>query len=109
MRATIWRVYMKYTRNQPTPKPQKWRHEIAIFPPFLGATSVITERSLNSAGRAVFNCVVKPKQYLQAITTDRNSAMSRSELKAITCIRVQSRENTRVQVATGSGFASSES
>ena len=39
------------------------------------------------------------------ITTDRNGAMSQSEFEAITSNRRQARENARVQVTIGFGFA----
>ena len=48
----------------------------------------------------------KPKQLLQPITTDANSAMSQSEYETITCSWGKARENARVQAVIGIAFAS---
>ena len=48
----------------------------------------------------------KPKQFLWPTTTDASSAMSQSEYEAITRNRRKARENARLQVAIGFGFAS---
>ena len=47
-----------------------------------------------------------PKLLIGPITAGANSAMSQSELLAITCNLLKAREKSRVQSATGFGFAS---
>ena len=48
----------------------------------------------------------KPKQLLRPITKGANSTMNQSQLRAITCNSLKTREKSPVHGATGFGFAS---
>ena len=48
----------------------------------------------------------KPKQLLRPITTGADSAMNQSQLLAITCNSLKTREKSRVRGAISFGFAS---
>ena len=48
----------------------------------------------------------KPKQLLQPIRTQTNSAMNQSQFLAITCNSLEGREKSRVHGLIGFGFAS---
>ena len=48
----------------------------------------------------------KPKQLLQPITTEANSAINQSQFLAITCNSLEAREKSHVHGAIGFGFGS---
>lgn len=72
---------------------------------------LMTKKNIKHAkqhwAESVFQLIVvepKSRQLLRPITVDTNSAMSQSQIEAITCGPCEARENARVQVAIDFGI-----